>query len=650
MPRTLARDMKASLSFNGSTSKVSIPSVSGFPLMNNSALSVSGWVRSTSTAKQTIFSDGNSGTNAPSYQLGTISGNAFCFFVRNDANTTLVPTALTAARYRTSEWNYITLTDNNGVVRLYVNGVSDSTVAGGAWNYSRAGSVFTFNNSNFGGWQRLTYVDPFFGNLADMVTHTRDLSAAEAASLYSTATVPTGSNLRYKLNEGAGTVANDSSGNVNHGTIAAGVFASETPTKARLPVNPNLVYNGDFEYAPPFTAANTTLLRWIDGTAGGSATNKLFGWFSFDQNAAGTAIRFDPTVSHSGTGSLKLSLADSSARSIQVFSESTPFKSIAVIPNTSYTFTYWMKTNTTSGDSAEGANAVASERDSTGTFVIERAGTLVKTTTGWTQYTVTFTTSSNARYILIKLKNIGASGAGTLLQDAWFDDLDLRPTAPVTRSLTTRTRRLVGEMIENGDFEFWPGSTTSTINAARWVDGAGGLPVPGNSIYRWGLTNTSSGSVTSRFDTVNPFSGGQSMRLAVTATNSRVDVTPCLDVNVANNIKQFGIPVQPSTSYTGSYWMRTNYTSGSGSFGADVSFREATAAGALSTTNDGTFVQTTTGWTKYTVTFTTASTTRFILPRLQILGTGGAANLIMDANFDNISLMPTITPTRAVVN
>ena len=35
----------------------------------------------------------------------------------------------------------------------------------------------------------------------------------------------------------------------------------------------NLLTNGDFEYAPPFTAATTSATRFIDGTATGSANN-----------------------------------------------------------------------------------------------------------------------------------------------------------------------------------------------------------------------------------------------------------------------------------------------------------------------------------------------------------------------------------------
>lgn len=204
------------------------------------------------------------------------------------------------------------------------------------------------------------------------------------------------------------------------------------------------------------------------------------------------------------------------------------------------------------------------------------------------------------------------------------------------RAVPVKSRQPVGELLYNGDFEHAPANgTTNTTTVSRWIDGtAGGSLV--DLGYGWAMSLTSAGTVASRFDNTEVLRGGRSMKIATLATASRVDVIPARDAGAANVIK-YGIPVMPSTSYTGTYWMKTNYVSGDG-LGADVSFREFSGVGAIGLANDGTFIKTTTGWTMYTVQFTTAATTRFILPRVQIVGTSGAGTLIMDAWFDDIKL------------
>ncbi len=60
----------------------------------------------------------------------------------------------------------------------------------------------------------------------------------------------------------------------------------------------------------------------------------------------------------------------------------------------------------------------------------------MKTTTDWTYFTYTFTTDSNINYIKTAFR-INNDGAATLIMDAWFDDIQLYPTTPVTRNVAT---------------------------------------------------------------------------------------------------------------------------------------------------------------------------------------------------------------------
>ena len=66
-------------------------------------------------------------------------------------------------------------------------------------------------------------------------------------------------------------------------------------------------------------------------------------------------------------------------------------------------------------------------------------------------------------------------------------------------------------------------------------------------------------------------------------------------------------------------------------------------------TNVGTYVKTTTDWTLYTVTFTTAANTVYLAFDHRVYGHQGAATLIMDAWFDDIYLAPTTNPGRIAI-
>jgi hypothetical protein len=193
----------------------------------------------------------------------------------------------------------------------------------------------------------------------------------------------------------------------------------------------NLIGNPGFENAPAFTAATNTNGRFIDGTAGGSLTNSAYSWLI--SGAQGTmSAQFDNSTSHSGTYSLKLStLAVNSYIEVNPCGQAGKIigywgKAIPVIPSTAYPISYWMKTNYVSGDSNSGAYITSIESDSLGNNVNSTAqGPAVKTTTGWTQYGFTKVTASNTAFMQIQMPIYGHTGTGTLIMDAWFDDLYL---------------------------------------------------------------------------------------------------------------------------------------------------------------------------------------------------------------------------------
>jgi hypothetical protein len=139
------------------------------------------------------------------------------------------------------------------------------------------------------------------------------------------------------------------------------------------------------------------------------------------------------------------------------------------------------------------------------------------------------------------------------------------------------------------------------------------------------------------------------MKISTLSTGSTIGLA--INADSVASWRLNNIPVLPSTSYTASLWMKTQLNSGSATTGARYFIQEYNGTGATSvtTTNVVTGVVTTTDWTYYTLTFTTNSATRYINPKISINGNDGAATLIMDAWFDDITLTPTTATTRTAL-
>jgi hypothetical protein len=197
----------------------------------------------------------------------------------------------------------------------------------------------------------------------------------------------------------------------------------------------NLCPNYGFENSPAFTAATTTANRWIDGTAAGSTTNDIYSWALL--TVIGTiSTQFDNSTSNSGTNSIKLSCAAGASAVVvglprsgtNTLPDNIARRGIYALPSTSYTFTYWLRTSVTSGTS-RGAFLRIQELNSSNTSIATHDGTYISTTTGWTKYSVTFTTLSTVAWLDIQPSVQSNVAPSTLIIDAWFDDITLAPTS-----------------------------------------------------------------------------------------------------------------------------------------------------------------------------------------------------------------------------
>ncbi len=560
---------------------------------------------------------------------------------------------------RTASLNRITCSSNNGGVNIVS---TSSTLNLNQWQFilvtrTSAGVTIIYNNNSQIGTGTSTptaaTTNTFVGNLqaanfslsgkmARMQMFNRILTAQERSDLFLLGLNPTDyatSIVRdFPFSTGAGTIAVDISPNATTPTITGATFSADVPMKARKQVNGNMVKNGDFEYAPPFTAITTTSARFIDGSAGGSTTNDLFGWYLI--NGAGTfGASFDTSTKFTGTASLKLEATDATGRGRAL---SAPFESTTTIalintygipaqPSTDYILTAYVKT---AGASASSVRIQALFFTADGAQSGSSNSSFQGATQDFTLVSLPFTTASTTRFIVIKLDDNTSPGAA---HQAWFDDVKLLPVYPEGRVPAN------GNLVKNFDFEVAPTFVAAGATSARWIDGTSAGSTT-NSTYKWAFAQeTGTGLV--QYDSSTAHLGTYSMKLSTTATGSLVQVAPVLSTNAADVVIS-GIRATPSTDYTLTFWMKTNYVSGDSNDGAYilVSFSDSFGTGLSSSSS--TKIKTTTDWTQYTLNFTTTSLTQIIYPRLRIEGSTGTATLIMDAWFDDIYLAKTTNPGR----
>ncbi len=200
-------------------------------------------------------------------------------------------------------------------------------------------------------------------------------------------------------------------------------------------VNPGgIVPNGDFEYAPTFVGVQTTD-NWMDGTVGGSTTRQPYAIHAENING-GNSARFDPSNAHTGSYSLKIHATNGVWSQCRVNANGYwAADGIKVLPNTSYKYSIWMKSENVSGVSgyqnvqflfsdSSGINATvtyaspagngsAPEFDTTGSIATNKV---------WTQYTGSFTTGASVAWFHPEYR---VNASGTYTGDFYFDDISV---------------------------------------------------------------------------------------------------------------------------------------------------------------------------------------------------------------------------------
>lgn len=434
MARQTIQNANASLYLDGNAGYLTVPITPGL-----TGFSFGLWIKpgKRTTASSSIYMSSNSGSFTNGFILSRGVGRGDIDFLAY--NSTNSGGTLTTGQVSDGTWHHIAVTYlPSGSCSIYQNGALVQTI-------TASNSMATGTTSIYVG--RRSYTAAFAGlNASNLVWHntTTPWTAAQVLALYQSGTIPTGATAVYPLSEGAGTVAYDTSGNGNDGTITSGTWSRDTPTKTRNKLDGIPYFNGDFETVPTFVAATTTGDGCVDGTAAGttySSPNK-YGW-QISSWAGTYSAQFDTSERYSGTASMKLTLGATGSRiKVRRYSGTVAYslnqERIPCNPSTEYTVKYWMKTSL-SGSATSGANVTLAQYRQNGITGAgaSAAGTVVKTTTDWTQYTVTLTTNATARFIQPELNLVGDDGAATLIGSAWYDDIQLYPTTPITRSAAT---------------------------------------------------------------------------------------------------------------------------------------------------------------------------------------------------------------------
>lgn len=403
-PRLAVRNYNAALDSTGSSQYVTLPYID-----LGTSLTYAFWIfRKNTTASVNIFA----------YMKTLLRCNSTSLTWFPDVDSSSVGSSTVSPFL--NRWAHVGITQTGTTYAFYVNGVQAGTGTTNAIDNASSAKDF------IGHYTSGTDAAAIY---SDVVIYNTALTAAQMAGLYY-GTEPTGFIERWKLVDGAGTSAAAENGNT--GTITGATFTSNTPFKSRKLVNGNMVVNGDQSFVPPFTAATTTSARWVDGTAGGSTTNSLFGWdvllefagaASFD-STNGNALKI-ATTTNPPSNNHRVSFENTIGITAAILKN----QGIPIVSGTQYRVTFEMKTDSVTSTNSRGArcSVLSYSNDATGSTQ-ELNFSYVSGTTAWTTYTGTFTATANRAFLRLLLEIRGEEGT------AWFRNITLTPTTPVTRT------------------------------------------------------------------------------------------------------------------------------------------------------------------------------------------------------------------------
>lgn len=207
-----------SLTFNGTSSKVALPSISGL----SAGFTFGCWFRafaaSTSSAQGLVCNA--TGTNDRA-SLCIVGQTPYMFVSGAYYNGAFQGAKSSNAALQLGKWNHVVYTYNGAAGALYVNGAPQSGVTTPSTGSTAAATIGCRNDSaNF-----LT------GRMDQVSIYKRALTPREVMGMYEFGIIPANPYGRYPLDDGHGATAFDWSSNRNNGTITAGQWSREQPIR-----------------------------------------------------------------------------------------------------------------------------------------------------------------------------------------------------------------------------------------------------------------------------------------------------------------------------------------------------------------------------------------------------------------------------------
>jgi len=199
---------------------------SNIGVLSNSDVSVSMWIKPDNWDDvQQFFFLGGGGVALEALFNPNISGNAVIRVFWYSSNAIQINlTVPTADLPSLGEWSHIAVVYARGSpdsLSFYVNGDHVVTATHAAANYSTTGADVYFGNHSNASLNR-----DFKGGMSDVRIYTNALSATDVENLSTGQLIADDLVARWKLDDGAGTTAADSSGNGYDGTVVGGTWIS----------------------------------------------------------------------------------------------------------------------------------------------------------------------------------------------------------------------------------------------------------------------------------------------------------------------------------------------------------------------------------------------------------------------------------------
>lgn len=163
----------------------------GLPLQANLQKTICMWVKADGTIQQDkrIFAEASSTATNPLFNMGTDSATTgrtgkMDIYIRSDAGTAIVNHVKSTGIPLDGNWHHLALTDDNGVVRYFIDGALDAATL----SYTRPD--ITADRLSLGGIQRSGGPVAFFnGTLDDVALWNRILTPAEIQTVMASAMI-----------------------------------------------------------------------------------------------------------------------------------------------------------------------------------------------------------------------------------------------------------------------------------------------------------------------------------------------------------------------------------------------------------------------------------------------------------------------------